>query len=406
MVANRSLGACLSERLCGLLATAMMILTLGSTTVSAGPALLFDAGSGKVIYSEDMDQPWHPASLTKIMTAYLVFQDLKAGKIALDTKIKCTEAAHKEPPSKVGLPVGAELSVDLALKALIIKSANDVAVMLAEHLGPTHDAFIARMNATAKRLGMTRTQFFNPHGLPHPGQVTTARDLARLARAVVTDFPEHAGLWAMQDVRIGKIRLGTHNGLLKTFEGADGLKTGFICDSGYNVVASATRDGTRLIAVVLGEASGADRTVRAGSLLEHGFQQFGWKMLFNSNTIDNMPLDSDASGPKSVRHTIASFSCGNRDAARKLKIVRARAKETRVQKLTKAKKDGEQSTAAVATPAGTAAIKPAPAAGAPKATPAGVKPPAATAPAASPQKAPPAKAPQAAPAVKKPAPVE
>ncbi|MDX2287665.1 MAG: D-alanyl-D-alanine carboxypeptidase family protein [Hyphomicrobiaceae bacterium] len=317
------------------LASALAAGVLLTGAAEAGPALLFEADSGKVLYAEDIDNQWHPASLTKIMTAYLAFKDLKAGKVTLDTLLTCTEAAQLEPPSKVGLPIGAQMTLDTALKALIIKSANDVAVMIAETLGPTQPAFIERMNAEAQRLGMTRTRFFNPNGLPHPEQVTTARDLAKLARAVVKDFPEHADYWKMQDFRIGKIRLATHNGLLKTFDGADGLKTGFICDSGYNVVASATRDSSRLMAVVLGEPSGADRTVRAGSLLEHGFQQLGWKTLFNTTTIDNMPIDKTAGGARSVRHTVASYSCGNRDVARKLRAVRLRAKGEKVNQLTK-----------------------------------------------------------------------
>ena len=279
---------------------------------TAGPALLFEATTGKVLYAEDQDNLWHPASLTKIMTAYITFEALRAGTITLDSKVACTENAHKEPPSKIGLPVGAELSVNLALKALIIKSANDVAVMLAEKLGGSVEGFVARMNETAKRLGMTRTHFVNPNGLPASAQVTTARDLAKLARAVVKDFPEHADYWSAPNFQIGKRRLSSHNGLLRTFDGADGLKTGFICDSGFNVVASATRDGTRLMAVVLGEPTSNDRTVRAASLLEHGFQHYGWKTFFNMTDIDNLPLDATRKGVVSIRSSVRSWDCGHR----------------------------------------------------------------------------------------------
>lgn len=297
-----------------------------ANAASAGPTLLFEADTGKVLYSENIDDQWHPASLTKVMTAYIAFQDLKAGRITLESEIPCTELAHKEPPSKVGLPVGAKMRMDTALKALIVKSANDVAVMIAEALGPTHDRFIDRMNATAKRLGMTRTHFANPNGLPDKQQVTTARDLAKLARAVVREFPEYAEYWKLSSFKLGKRVLGSHNGLLKTFEGADGLKTGFICDSGYNVIASATRDERQIMAVVLGEPSGADRTIRAASLLEHGFQQWGWKQLFNSETIDNAPMASDARAARSIRHTVTSWSCGNRKAASRLRAAKLRAK--------------------------------------------------------------------------------
>ena len=304
----------------------LLISAVACGTASAGPTLLFEADTGKVLYSESIDDQWHPASLTKVMTAYIAFQDLRDGKIKLDTKILCTPLAHKEPPSKVGLPVGAKLKMDTALKALIIKSANDVAVMIAEALGPTHDRFIARMNMTAKRLGMTRTYFANPNGLPDKRQVTTARDLAKLARAVTTEFPEYAHYWSMPAFRLGKRRLGSHNGLLKTFEGANGLKTGFICDSGFNVVASATRDGRKLMAVVLGEPSSSDRTLRAASLLEHGFRQWGWKQLFNTDTIDNLPVDGSALSARSIRHTVTSWACGNRKSARRLRAAKLRVK--------------------------------------------------------------------------------
>ncbi|MEL7047789.1 MAG: D-alanyl-D-alanine carboxypeptidase family protein [Pseudomonadota bacterium] len=312
---------------------AAILLVCAMRPAAAGPALLFDPSNGMVLYAEDMDNQWHPASLTKIMTAYLVFEDLKAGKIKRDTLITCTELAHKQPPSKVGLPIGAKMRIETALKSLIIKSANDVAVMIAEALGPSHGRFIARMNATAKRLGMTRTHFVNPNGLPAKAQVTTARDLAKLSRAVVNEFPEYASFWSTPSFRLGKVRLSSYNSLLRTFDGADGLKTGFICDSGFNIVASAQRDGRRLMAIVLGEPSGVDRGIRATSLLEHGFRQYGWKTLFNTNRIDNMPMNVDAEDVRSVRHTVTSYSCGNRRTAKKLKRMKAIAKARRAQRL-------------------------------------------------------------------------
>ncbi len=291
--------------------------SLGSAPAKAGPALLFDAGNGQVLYAEDADNQWHPASLTKIMTAYLAFQAIKAGKMTLDSKIPCTEAAHAQPPSKVGLPIGAEMTMELALQALIVKSANDVAVMLAEAISGSEAAFVADMNTTARRLGMTRTHFSNPNGLPAADQVTTARDLAKLSRAIAREFPEHAHRWSAPEVRIGNIRLRSHNALLKTFEGADGLKTGFICDSGFNVVASATRDGRRLMAVVLGEPTGHERAVRAASLLEHGFQSYDWKSLFTTvSTVDSMPMPADAKSVMTVRETVLAWECGTRRRGR------------------------------------------------------------------------------------------
>lgn len=281
----------------------------------AGPKLLFDPSNSKVLYAEDIDDQWYPASLTKIMTAYLAFEALKAGQITLESKLTTSEAAHAQPPSKIGLPVGGQMSVQLGLNALIVKSANDVAVMLAEAIGGTEQAFVERMNATAQRLGMTNTRYVNANGLPAPEQVTTARDLAKLSAAVIRDFPEYRELWAMDDFRIGKRRLVTHNSLLKTFEGADGLKTGFICDSGFNVVASATRDGRQLMAVVLGEPSGHERAIHAASLLDHGFQTYGWKMLLgNAATLDTLPAPGNPKPVVSVRETVTSWSCGHRPA--------------------------------------------------------------------------------------------
>ena len=307
---------------------------------AAGPALLFDAENGKVLYAEDQDDAWYPASLTKIMTAYVAFEAVKAGKLTLDQKIPVSEAATLQSPSKVGLPVGADLSVEIALQALIVKSANDVAVMLAEAIDGSEEAFVAHMNATAARLGMTRTHFVNPNGLPAPDQATTARDLAKLTRAVIVDYPQYARYWGMPDMRVGKIRLSTHNALLKTFQGADGFKTGFTCDSGYNVVASATREGKRLVAIVLGEPNGSSRAIRAASLLEHGFSMGGWKSLFNLTTIDNMPMSSDVKTLASMRSNVMAASCGYRPPRRihalkpstlnemKQKVASARARAT------------------------------------------------------------------------------
>jgi D-alanyl-D-alanine carboxypeptidase len=315
---------------------------------AAGPALLFDAQSGKVLYAEDHDDLWHPASLTKIMTAFLVFEALKSGALTLQTKARYSEAAYAQPPSKVGLAVGSEMLIDTALRALIIKSANDIAVLLAEAVSGTEAAFVEKMNATAQRLGMTRTKFANASGLPAADQVTTARDLARLARAVVRDFPEYSHYWSMVDMRLGKTRMGTHNQLLKTFDGADGMKTGFICDSGYNLVASATREGVRLMAVVLGENTGAERSVRAQSLLEHGFNTYGWQTLFNSQTIDNMALEDEAKGVTSIRNTVRASDCGHRQRVRRVITASQKAKEQR-KKAEASAKDTKSASAEAAT---------------------------------------------------------
>jgi D-alanyl-D-alanine carboxypeptidase len=322
--------------------TAALTVHVGPT--AAGPALLLDVADGRVLYAEDQDHQWHPASITKIMTAYLTFEAIKAGKLTLETRIPATETSVLQAPSKVGLPVGATMTVDLALKALIIKSANDTAVMLAEAIGGSVEGFAGQMNATAKRLGMTRSHFVNPNGLPAPEQVVTARDMAKLSRAVIKDYPEYAAMWMMVDMRIGKRRLASHNGLLRTFDGADGLKTGFTCDSGYNVVATATRDGRRLMAVVLGESSGGERSMRAADLMEQGFSKSGqWKAVIDANTtIETLTMSPDAANALSVRDTVMSRQCGGRTRARVANAQKIKAKAAQV----KAEKNGTAAPAA------------------------------------------------------------
>ena len=297
--------------LAAVVAAAVLLPVVGVAV--AGPALLFDPENGAVLYAEDQDDAWHPASLTKLMTAYLTFEALKQGKITLETKFSVSEVAHSQPPSKIGLPVGAQLDVDHALQALIVKSANDVAVILAEGLSGSLDAFVERMNTTAKRLGMSRTVFMNPNGLPAQEQVTTARDLAKLTRAILREYPEHAPMWSLNDIRIGRVHIRTHNQLLKAYDGADGMKTGFTCDSGYNVVATATRDGHKLAAIILGEPSGAARSLRAANLLEHGFQYRAWQDVLQPVTLDTLELPPDFNTvATSVRQFVPGPACGGR----------------------------------------------------------------------------------------------
>ena len=333
-----------------ILASAVLAAALSLSPAAAGPALLFDASDGKVLYAEDADNQWHPASLTKIMTAYLTFEAIKQGKLTLESKITCSEIASIQGPTKVGLPPGASITIETALAALIVKSANDVAVMLAEAVAGTHEAFVAQMNDAAARLGMTRTRFANANGLPAPEQITTARDLAKLSAAVVRDYPEYAHMWSMLDVKVGKRHLRSHNGLLTNYAGADGLKTGFICDSGFNVVASATRDGRKMIAVVLGEPTGGERTVRAANLLEHGFQTHAWKELFPQPTLETLPMAEDAKGATTIRQIVKSYVCGT--GGRRRAVAKAKRKKGQVaseqQQKAAAKKRARKASAATA----------------------------------------------------------
>jgi D-alanyl-D-alanine carboxypeptidase len=271
--------------------TAALACALGAGPAAADAALLFDYDDGHVLYAEEPDAPWYPASLTKMMTAYLAFEAIKEGRANEDTKVFISPNARKQPPTKLGLKVGADLPMSDALRALIMKSANDIAVAIAETLGGDEPAFIKMMNQKAAELGMLHTHFINPHGLPAIKQVTTARDMALLARALLHDYPEYAPLYADTQATIGKLTIGTHNALLTTFEGGDGIKTGYTCASGYNLAASATRGGHKMIAIVLGSRSSAARNRRAADLLEHGFRTYEWKALYPTARIENLPSE-------------------------------------------------------------------------------------------------------------------
>lgn len=262
----------------------------------AGSALVFDYEDGHVLYAEDLDAPWYPASLTKMMTAYLVFTAIRDKRATKETKIFISPAANKQPPTRLGLKTGKDITLDQALHALIMRSANDVAVAISETLGGDEVSFVKQMNQTAARLGMAHTHFINPHGLPAEQQVTTARDMGLLAQALLRDFPEEAPLYAQTQATIQKITIGTHNALLTGFPGGDGIKTGYTCASGYNLVASATRDGHKLIAVILGESSSNARTSRAAALLENGFRTRIWKSSFPIARVENYPSDVVGAG--------------------------------------------------------------------------------------------------------------
>jgi len=262
----------------------------------AGAALLFDTVDGHVLYAEDPDSPWYPASLTKMMTAYIAFEMIRDHKVTENTRIFISKNARRQPPTRLGLKVGADLPLGDALNALILRSANDIAVAIAEGLGGDEMSFVKQMNQTAARLGMLGTHFINPHGLPAIDQVTTARDMALLSQALLRDFPERAPLFAATQAQIGKITIGTHNAILTNFPGGDGIKTGFTCASGYNLAASATRDGRRLVAIVLGEPTSAKRNARAMALLEHGFRTRAWKALYPTPRVENLPSEVVGAG--------------------------------------------------------------------------------------------------------------
>ncbi len=306
-------------------------LALLLPSVAHGEArLLIEADSGKVLEAENATMPWYPASVTKLMTAYVALRAVKDGRITLDTLLTVSPTAASQSPSKMGFRPGTQLTVDNALKMMLVKSANDMAVVLAEGVGGSIDGFSAMMNQTAQKLGMTQTSYVNPNGLPADGQITSARDLAILARAIIKDLPEYEYFVHIPSIRYGRRVTQNFNKLIGRYPGADGFKTGFICASGYNLVASATRDGKRLIAVVLGASSGTMRAVRAAQLLDRGFGSNGLGWLKPSlGTVDQLaPIDAtppnlrdDMCGGKHKRpasdedDTVATNSAGTSQSA-------------------------------------------------------------------------------------------
>jgi D-alanyl-D-alanine carboxypeptidase len=253
-----------------IIAVAALVLALPNVA-RAEAWLVVEADSGRVLQADNATMPWYPASVTKIMTAYVTLKAVKEGRLTLEQTLTVSPVAASQSPSKMGFKPGTQVTVENALAMMMVKSANDMAVVLAEGVGGSIDGFSAMMNQTAQRLGMTQTSYVNPNGLPADGQITSARDLAILARAVIRDLPEYEYFMHIPAIRFGRRTTNNFNKLIGRYPGADGFKTGFICASGYNLVASATRNGKRLIAVVLGSSSGQARAVRAAQLLERGF---------------------------------------------------------------------------------------------------------------------------------------
>jgi D-alanyl-D-alanine carboxypeptidase len=274
--------------------TAGLMSLAYASQAGAEAQLLIEASTGKVLHAENATYPWYPASVTKLMTAYTTLRSVKEGKVSLNTLLTVSRNAAAQQPTKMGFKVGTTVTIDNALKMLMVKSANDIAVTIAEGVGGSLEGFADLMNANARRLGMTQSNFVNPNGLPAENHVTSARDLAILARALIKEFPEYDSYWHISSIRYGNRVMRNYNSLIYRYPGADGMKTGFICASGYNVVASATRNGRRLIAVVLGSWSGAVRAQKAAQLLERGFNSGGLSWLTPSlGTVDALaPIDA------------------------------------------------------------------------------------------------------------------
>jgi len=252
----------------------LLMASFYGARVQAAPYISVDIATGEVLAHAQAFDRWYPASLTKMMTVYVAFKAIEAGEISLDTPITLSDAAAKLPPSRSGYKAGSRLSLDTALSITMVASANDLAMAIGEAVGGSQKAFVARMNAHAKRLGMSGTHFANPHGLPHNQNYSTARDMAVLAVQIRREFPQYAHYFAIPAIDFGDgKRQENFNNLIGRFAGADGMKTGFICAAGFNLAASATRNGRSIVAVVLGAERIDQRENLAAQLLTQGFSR-------------------------------------------------------------------------------------------------------------------------------------
>jgi D-alanyl-D-alanine carboxypeptidase len=279
---------------------ALLASSLGARSAWAEATLVVEADSGKVLHAEHATYPWYPASTTKLMTMYLTLKAVKDKRLTMDTLLTVSPNAVAQAPSKMGFAAGTQLTVDNALKMLMVKSANDMAVVLAEGVSGSIEKFADDMNAASRRLGMTQSSWVNPNGLPADEQITSARDMAILARAILRELPEYEMYWHIPAIKFGRRVMRNTNGLIGRYPDADGMKTGFICASGFNVVATATRNGRKLIVVVFGSRSGMVRSEKAAQLFERGFSSGGLSWLMPSlGTVD--ALQPIAAAPPNLR---------------------------------------------------------------------------------------------------------
>ncbi|MEO0328163.1 MAG: D-alanyl-D-alanine carboxypeptidase family protein [Pseudomonadota bacterium] len=237
------------------------------------PYLVFDVSSGEILAQNDVYLRWAPASLAKLMTAYTVFKMLDLQHLKWNSPVLVSEEAYAQPPSRLGLPIGQILTIESALKILMVKSANDISVALAQSVAGSEERFVRLMNSHARRLGMDDTQFTNPHGLHDPQQFTSARDIAVLARRITLDFPQYSNFFDIPGIRFANRYLRNHNALLRLFDGTNGMKTGYVCASGFNVVVRTKRSNRELIAVVFGQRSSFRRSVFTAKALSEAFEQ-------------------------------------------------------------------------------------------------------------------------------------
>lgn len=269
-------------------------------------SIVIDASTGKVIASSNADERRYPASLTKLMTLYIAFDALDKGTLKLSDRLKVSRHAANRAPSKIGVRAGETISVDDTIKALIVKSANDCAAVLAEALGGSEENFAKIMTKTAHDLGMKHTTFRNASGLPDPKQKTTARDMAILGSAIYHHFPEYYNLFSITKFTYKGTTYTTHNHLLKKFSGTDGMKTGYTAAAGYNIVTSAERNGNRVIAVTMGHNTIKERDYKVASLMHDGLQKIASR--HNHRMFAKLDAEPKISTNKKFQHKDASWA--------------------------------------------------------------------------------------------------
>ncbi len=257
------------------------ILSISNSQAKSISSIVIDAKSGNVLYSQNAEKLHYPASLTKLMTLYITFNALETGKLKFSDKLKVSHTAASRSPSRLGAPVGTSIDVKTLVDALIIKSANDCATVLSEYFAPSEAEFAKIMTSTAKKLGMNDTTFKNASGLPNSKQKTTAKDMAILGVAIYNHFPQYYHLFSNNTFKYNDITYKSHNHLLKDFEGADGMKTGFTNASGYNIVTSAKQDKYRVIAVTLGHNQAKDRDNTISKMMKYSLDYMKKSKLIN-----------------------------------------------------------------------------------------------------------------------------
>jgi len=267
------------------------------TTEAKYAAIVMDASTGEVLYERNADASRYPASITKTMTIYLTFQALSQGRLHLDDQVPFSAHAVAQAPSRLGARVGESITVDEALRALTVKSANDVAVALAEKVGGSESRFAAMMTLKAQELGMSNTRYVNANGLPDARQITTARDIATLWRALMRDYPQYYYFFGVKSFAYKGQTIGSHNDLLLHTQGVDGSKTGFTNAAGFNIVASAVRDNRRLITVVMGGNSKAARDNHADDLVDAGFLVLRRRAMGQQTTVAQNLFEAAPIGP-------------------------------------------------------------------------------------------------------------